>query len=309
VEYPKNPFRGGPTLPAFRTEALSLDMKERIWSSLHEGDASLESGPVFKDYFAASSTSSVETAAEEPETAGSVVVNGPQVWTLNDDRTFEAEFVICVGDQAVFQSAQGKQRKIPLAELSKESLNEIQLSSPPELSLDFRNISKQLPEIEVTTYWAAQPLPADKEYTFGVRIKSKGAIRGYDHPLTVKYYAIGDEVDGDHWVLLDRREETIIPTQLNAGAIEYLGDPVRLKMFPIRFDDRAPMRGVKYGGYLITVTDSRGVVVQHRASSEWLFDIRRQLDALPAGKHFDKEGIRACPPRPTESDRPKQFWE
>jgi hypothetical protein len=309
VEYPKNPFGGGPTLPAFKTEELGLDMKERIWANLHEGDASLENGPVFKDYFPSETSLPAETPVPEPEEGHAGAEDGPRVWTLRDDNTFEAEFLICVGDQAVFRSARGKQRKIPLAELSEESVNEIQLNSPPELSLEFRYISRQLPEIEVTPYWAAQPLPADKEYTFGVRIKNKGTIKGYDHPLAVKFYAIGDEVDGDNFVLLDRREETIIPTRLNAGEIKYLGDPVRLKMYPIRFDDRAPMRGIKYGGYLIAVTDSRGQVVQYRASSDWLFDIRHKLDDLPTGTHFDKEGTRVCPPRPTESDRPRQFWE
>lgn len=309
VEYPKNKFRLGPTLPAFKTEELSLDLKERIWANLHEGDASLEGGPVFKDYFPTSSTNSVDAFAVEPEPVEPVIASGPQRWTLRNEQTFEAEFVIHVGDQAVFKSAKGKQKKIPLAELSEESLNELQLLRPPEFSLDFRHISRQLPQIEVTPYWAAQPLTADKEYTFGVRIKQKGSSRKYDHPLTIKYYAIGDEADGDNLVLLDRRAETIVPTQLENRQFEFMGDPVRVKLFPIRYDGRAPMRGVKYGGYLITVTDARGVVVQQQCSRAWLYDIRHKLDALPIGKHFDKEGTRVCPPRPTDADRPRQFWE
>lgn len=49
VEYPQT-RQGGPLLPAFKTEELSLDQREQIMKYLPEGEASLTNGPVFKDF-------------------------------------------------------------------------------------------------------------------------------------------------------------------------------------------------------------------------------------------------------------------
>ena len=64
------------------------------------------------------------------------------------------------------------------------------------------------------------------------------------------------------------------------------------------------MRGTKYGGYLITVTDERGFIIQYKTSHDWLFEKLRNLRKVPVGKHFNKEGNRVSPPRPTRDDRP-----
>ncbi|QBG46828.1 hypothetical protein EGM51_05235 [Verrucomicrobia bacterium S94] len=318
-EYDKNPFGLGPKLHAFKTERLSLDLKEQIWAHLHETDALLEGGPVFNDI----NGGWVEVEHPEipehlryekielpPDAVEPTVApeNGIRAWTLKNGKVLEAEYTVTMGDSAVFKTARGKQIKVPVSELSEESISEMQLLSPPEFIIDFRRTTRQLPTIEVTPYWDADPLPPDKENIFGVRMKQKGR-EPYDHPLTVKYYAIGAEVDGDNWVLLDRREETVIPSQLENHEFSFLGEPVRTRVIAIRDDGRAPLRGVEYGGHLITVTDERGVIIQYRCSPTWLIDIKPYLDLLPVGKHFDKTGNRVSPPRPNDFDRPKQFWD
>ena len=305
-EYPKNPFGFGPTLPVFKTEEIPLDLKEKIWASLHEGDASLETGPIFKDYLSKGIEKEPEPLPElapEPQD-----LERPTVWSMADGKTFEGDFVIVMGDQAVFKKGKNKQVKVPVKALSQEAVGQMQLLAPPKFTIDFRRTSRQLPELEVTPYWNAQPLPADIENNFGIRIKQTGAGQ-YDHPLTVKCYAIGAEIDGDNWVLLDRREETFVPSEVKNREFSYMGEPVRLRAFPIRDDGRAPIRGVKYGGHLITVTDSRGAIIQHRCNPSFLYGIRNKLDALPVGKHFDKTGARVTPPRPNEFDRPEKFFD
>ena len=57
-------------------------------------------------------------------------------------------------------------------------------------------------------------------------------------------------------------------------------------------------RGEKYGGYLITVTDVRGKIIDYGTSHEWLFENLEKLKRIPVGRHFDKTVARVHPPRP-----------
>ena len=124
----------------------------------------------------------------------------------------------------------------------------------------------------------------------------------YNHPVTVEYFAIGEEVDGDNYILLERGLDTFTPSDMTTRAHEFYGKPVRVERFATRTS--APLRGSRFDGYLITVTDARGKIIQHKASSDFLFDILEDLKKLPVTRHFDRDGQRVCPPRPTEQDRP-----
>ncbi len=93
------------------------------------------------------------------------------------------------------------------------------------------------------------------------------------------------------------------PSKENKGCHSfYSPKPIRLIASAMR--DAAPMRGTKYGGYLITITDRRGKIIQYKTANKWMFECLENLKNLPAGKHFDKRGIRVAPPRPTQDDRP-----
>ena len=121
--------------------------------------------------------------------------------------------------------------------------------------------------------------------------------------MSVEYFAFGEEIDGDNYVLLDRQESTFTPTEENKGSHSfYSKKPVRLQSTAIRA--ASPMRGTKYGGYLITITDEEGRIIQYKTSHKWLLECLETLKKLPVGKHFDKSGNRVGPPRPTLADRP-----
>jgi hypothetical protein len=57
-------------------------------------------------------------------------------------------------------------------------------------------------------------------------------------------------------------------------------------------------RGEKYGGYLITVTDERGRIIDYGSSHKWLYENLEKLKEIPVGRHFNKAGNRVHPPRP-----------
>ncbi|MEA2068129.1 MAG: hypothetical protein U9P12_02905, partial [Verrucomicrobiota bacterium] len=72
--------------------------------------------------------------------------------------------------------------------------------------------------------------------------------------------------------------------------------------FSVASDDLyGDVRGTTYYGHLVVVTDSRGKIIAHDASNEWLFENLENLRKLPVGKYMDKTCTRAFPssPRPT----------
>ncbi len=303
--YEKNPFGKGPRLPIFKTEEPGLDLIEQIWAGLDPGDACVTNGPVFKDYKTTRTAGPLykDPAPPPPEVVPDV---GPRVWTMKDGKTVEGQFQAVMGDQVALKSKAGKTAKVPLADLTAEDLDYIQLACPPEFIIDFINKSKSLPQPIETPYFPQSRPVYDSENVYGARLKQKSTTK-YNHLLTVRYYAVGSEVDGDNMVLIDRKEDSFVPGELENREFTFLGDPRKLRVMALR--NECPLRGTKYAGYLITVTDPRGVVIQHECSPTFLFDIRHALDELPVGRHFDpKSGKRVPPPRPTEDDRPRQFW-
>ncbi len=63
-----------------------------------------------------------------------------------------------------------------------------------------------------------------------------------------------------------------------------------------------PMHGTKYGGFLITISNERGEIIQHKASHDYLMENVENLKKVPVGRHFDKMCNRVAPPRPTLKD-------
>ena len=112
------------------------------------GDMSFTDGPVFCDYGAAPARSTDMVAAEPPP---SPAVEAPEPdgkmreWTGTNGETLKAEFVIVMGDQAVFKTGKGTTKKIPLDQLSQGDLEYIDLERPLKLSIDFLKKSTQVP--------------------------------------------------------------------------------------------------------------------------------------------------------------------
>jgi hypothetical protein len=299
-EYPTNPYLLGPTLPMFKTEEPTLTMAEEIWNRLDPGDATVTNGPVFRDY----KTKSRSVAGPvEPEQKDSEPdeEDALRLWTLKDGKTFEAEFLTKMADYIVVKTSGGKQQKIPFARLSEADQLYADLASPPEFNLDYSRKSEQIDAPDNGPFLNNNRPMNLSEYTFGVKIKQKSSGK-YNYPVTVEYFAIGEEVDGDNYILLARESDTFTPIEENNKSHEFYGNPVRVDRMATRAS--APLRGCKYGGFLITMTDARGKIIQHKTSSDFLFDILEDLKKLPISRHFNREGQRVPPPRPTVMDRP-----
>ncbi|MDF7801311.1 hypothetical protein P4C99_17665 [Pontiellaceae bacterium B1224] len=303
--YPLTRAGTGPTWPIFRTGEIPRDTLDVMYSNLYFGDANLTNGPIFRDYVAKSSAP--ETVAEPVEETPPAEVNKqtePQmrVWTSLTGKTLEAVFKTVIGKDAVVETANKKQIKLPLEQLSPEDQEYIALARPPVFDINFTKTSNQVPTPPISPFLGGVQRPLQMfDYQFGARLKQT-TTGDYDHELTVEFFAIGEEIVGDKMILLDRQTSTFIPSEQEKRVFEFLGKPdVHLRR--IAYRDSAPVRGIRYSGFLVTITDKRGEIIAYRASSNYLYENLENLRQLQPNNYFDRECKRAFPTQPSEDNR------
>ncbi len=224
-----------------------------------------------------------------------------RVWKLADGVTFEAEFMALVAGKVALKNQKGKQIQISLKEFSEEDLKFIQLSMPPRLEISFSKKTNRRVYIPDLFYNNIEPTCFD--YTFGARVRQTSS-GSYNHELQVEFFAIGTEIHGDRYILLDRQAQGFTPTEENNRSVEFKGKIVSLTDFIIKKGNdnqgslRQEHRGRKYSSYLVVVTDSRGKIIAHETPKKWLFENYENLKKIPVGKYFDKTCIRVGPTRP-----------
>ncbi len=289
VEYERN-RQNGPILPIFKTSEPSFDLMDAIHADLVPGEACVTNGPVFRDYDPPVASPRPAVVAAPPKPVDEDLM---RMWGGADGKKLEARFLTVIGGKAVLEDLRGKQRKIPLARLSEEDREFIGLAQPPEFKIDFSRQSKQrhIPESPDIT---GNP-PKVLDYVFSAKLAQTSAGI-YNHELKVEFFALGREVNGDNFILLERQKSCFTPTEENRRSHTFHGDTVTLVQ-SVAYFGRGENRGRKYGGYLVVVTDERGQIIDHGASNKWLLGILGQLRTLPLNSHFDKTGTRVGVPR------------
>ena len=302
--YPRDRTGGGPTFPVFKTAELTRDKLDLLYPGIYLGDMSFTNGPVFCDYGDAPAGSTDVVAADS---SPSPIVEKPEPddkmreWTVINGETLKAEFVIVMGDQTVLKTGKGKTKKIPLDQLSQGDLEYIDLERPLKLSIDFLKKSTQVPNPPLSPFLSGIQRPLKRfNFVFGARVKQTMA-RKYSHELTVEYFAVGKESDGDRYILLERNKDAYIPTEENKRSFEFRGGQILLRQMALR--DSAPMRGIAYDSFLVTVTDERGKIIAHKASSKFLFENIEKLKQLSPHNYFDRDCARVLPTPITEAGR------
>ena len=291
AEYENN-RQNGPILPMFKTAEPSRDLMDSIYKDLVPGEASVTNGPVFCDYDTSSGAVPAKVPEPtEPSFSEDFTEEGMRIWIGTDGKELEAEFVTVIGGKAVLKDSRGRLRKMPLAQLSAEDREFIELANPPEFNIDFSRKSSQ--SIIKMSPLNKTPPPKILDYVFSARLKQISAGL-YNHELHVEFYAVGAERFGDRYILLDRQESRFTPTKENQQSHEFSGKTVRLTSYEL-FGD---FRGNKYSTYLVVVTDSRGKIIAHKTPSKWLFENLGNLGQLPVGCYLDKTCTRVFPTRP-----------
>ena len=295
VKYPKT-RQGGPLLPFFKTAEPSHDQLDFIYRSLVPDEASPANGPIFSDYDTAPvAITNRPDSTEPPDPILTLddVKKEMRQWTTTKGKTFKAEFVAIIAGKVVLKNRKGKTKRIPLGELSEEDRSYVELMQPPTFNIDLAK-KTSLWHIDNSPYASRIPPPNKADYTFTAKIKQQ-STGDYDHKLKVEIFAFGREYMGDKFVLLTRQEGSFVPSE----------EPNRF--FSLTTEEKATIyvvnlygdkRGTKYYGYLVVLTDERGVIIQHAESNKWLFESLGNLRNLKAGNYLDKTGKRVYPSSP-----------
>ncbi len=289
VEYERRMMVGGaPILPAFKTAELSHDVLDAIYQNLVRDEVCLTNGPIFCDYDTKAVAISASSTKSVPPPAAASDESAVRTWTSLAGKTMQARLITVIGDKAVLETDKGKKKKIPLAQLSAKDREYVELANPPKLDIDFNAKTTQIFSI-----YDGNPtgITVARNYRAKVRLKQKSA-GAYNHELTVEFFAIGKEIHGDRYVLLDRQKGCFAPTAENS--YELIGKPVRIPDFTLD----TLHRGIKKSGYLVTVTDSRGKIILHKESSPWLYENLENLKTLPVRAFMDKTCTRVFPTGP-----------
>ncbi len=298
VEYPKN-RQGGPILPMFATAEPSRDLQDIIFANLVPDEVAVTNGPIFRDYVLVQQTNRVEEVATD-SMQSEEMESKIRIWASTDGKEIEAEYITVIADKVVLKTSRGRQLKIPLSQLSPADREYIELINPPKFDIDFIKLSdNQSSRYELSPKeleWNLLP-PRVNDFTFGAKVKQRSAGE-YNYELTVEYYSIGKERIGNRYILLDRNTSVFVPCKENRRSHSFTGEPIEF----LEYDIGGSLRGRKPAGYLITITDKLGRIIQYKASSLWLWENIDNLKKVPVGAYMDKTCIRTYPtsPKPTK---------
>jgi hypothetical protein len=219
-------------------------------------------------------------------------------WTLKDGKSLDAEYVLQLGDKTVLKTAKGKEIKVLTNDLSADDLDYLELINPPKLKLTFK---QETNPVYIAPIPNGDEIPTVNQLAIGVSIDQKNP-QPYTRKLVVELFSIASEYDGDNFILLDRQKETFTLTPENGRHFEIWGKKAYLRQY---YDPGQFLRGEKFKGFMIVVTDERGEIIATNITNDWFLDIIDSLRQLPVGRYFNKAGERVFPPRPKFSDR---FW-
>ena len=298
VEYPRS-RQGAPILPAFKTAELSHDLLDIIYKELYVGEISLTNGPVFCDYDTSSKTVAVpeEPEVAEPPVSEDAEKDTMRTWSMRDGRTIEAEYVNTFAGKVVLKNAKGKTYKIPPERLSDGDLIYSELACSPDLDINFLKNFTQVGFSGGFYDVASWERPPDSRGHYGVQVKqtSPGA---YNHELQVEIFVVGRQRSRPNarYILLDHQKTAFTPSAEEDRFYEFRSPrEVVLENYTIKY--YATDHGEKYSGYLVMVTDERGVMIAVESSAKWLLENLENLKKLSVGNYMDKTCTRTSPAR------------
>ena len=309
ADYPEG-SQGNPILPIFKTRDLSHDMVDQIYKDLAEGEVSVTNGPVFNNIGSTVATSLPEPEPEEiEEDEPEEVDSGLRTWTFKTGETLDAVYLKEKDyyDKMALRDANGKEWVIKKDQfvLSDEDQRFLDLENAPELTLEFK---KDITRKNFTMIRFSEYRPPEQRATFGVSVSQDG-YQEYGYDLTVDVYAIGQEIAGNRYILLDRFSCPFRLTKENGRRFEFENDRM-VRMSDMWGDSGTyTRRGEQYYGFLIVVKDVRGKVIAVDASNDWLTEHIDALEERYIGNYIDRNCERVYPSRPksyissTASDR------
>jgi hypothetical protein len=287
AEYGEGRTRG-PVYPIFKTAKLSRDEVDNICKDYYYGPESITNGPVFCDH---KTSVAVPANRGRPEAADAAaptnLYRSVRGWTLEDGERLTGAFVIKIGQTVTLRDPAGELASLPYEAFCAEDREFIQLARFPVFNIDFSRITSR--------HWEPDrrdrlKYPPSFDWTFAAKLEQRSAGR-YEFELTAEVFVLGREATGSNYVLIARNTKTFVPCKANERKCRTPGGKNHLF---IDWVSGKP-HGVQYYGYLVTVTDKNGVVVQTRASNGWMLQYVDNIMKAQSGWYLDRTLVRTYP--------------
>lgn len=307
VKY-ENTDAGRPIYPAFKTAPLTWAQKDAIYLHLVRGEADLDSGPYFNDLTpideekraAKSETDGPPAVAETSvEEADDPYAEGMRTWTLDGTETIDGEYVSMSGFDTILRTRDGKHTKVRTERLSPEDIAYIEITNPPEFKVDFAEQMSQR-EVAGSPHMSSPAGISVLGYVGSARVKKYG-IRPYNQELRIDMYVFSKQMltKSDIYQLSDRASMTFTPSRANDFSARLEGHYFEVATWEQYYWGGVRLnRGLRFYGYLITVTDKRGEIIAHSSTGKWLFQNVDKIRQLPVGAFLNQDCERIHPEGP-----------
>lgn len=225
-----------------------------------------------------------------------------RVWEDKNGRQYTAEYVRELFDKVTLRLEDGSEVRLDVEELSEHDQKYLRVMVPPQIEIDCRvNRDYQEPPWDLWHGDNAVLTKVQAEVT--IRKVSK---RRFTRRLFAEIYVIAEEVDGDHFVLLNRTESSFVFSDLNNNQHQFVSEPYTTRVYTEY--NGIQRRGEKYHGYLVVIKDADENIVKIKTDmDDWITDpdVIANLDELAVrgapsvrSRHFDKTGQKTAVPRP-----------
>ena len=225
-----------------------------------------------------------------------------RIWKDKDGNTYKAEYVRELFDKLTLKTEDGKEVRLPVEAFSEHDQKYLRVMVPPKVEIDFSKKTRIKPKPE-------ELFDNDNDtisIITGTVVITKKSKRPFTSGLTAEIFLIAEELDGDNYIILSKTDVRFLLNDQNENTCTIKLDPVEPCRF---FNDNNMLRGEKYAGYLIVISDAKGTVLQTKTdlTGGWIDqpDVIKNLQELAVrgapsirSRHFDKTGAKAEVPRP-----------
>jgi len=225
---------------------------------------------------------------------------GMRIWEDKEGRLYEAELVRELFGKVTLRDTAGNEHRLDVEELSAHDQKYLRVRVPPVVDVDF---SRKF-------YIKPKPVELSDDDSDTVKILRgdvsirKVSKRPFTSRLNAEVYLIGEEVDGDNYILFSRTESSFLFTADNLH--KFKTDETESVIYTEYTGQR---RGGVYLGYLVAVSDAQGRIVYVKTDIDWLADKVEKLRELylrgaasKYSRHFDKKNVQK-----TEVPRPRYY--
>ena len=214
-----------------------------------------------------------------------------RVWEDKNGLQIKGEFVREIFGSIEIRRPNGFLHNIAIEDLSEEDESYVRTLIPPDVSIDVKT-SKKAKERNERFIWAHNDINIVSAETI-IRKKSKSPYRG---TLKAEVYLIGKEVVTDRYTLVDKTSSRIKFTDQNKGRV-IVNSSGTFRVYEEY--NNLEIRGWKYEGYLVVITDPIGNILTFKSDLNFLTDLNiPNIRKFHVGIFFDDNCVKKSIPRP-----------